>query len=154
LSVTPQVVNYADHREVRLSLQIQDGNFEGASVDQVPIVKQTEIDTEATVREGESLLVGGISVETDSDGTTGVPGLSRVPVLGALFRHREGSKSRSERIFLLTPKIVSVGRPLPAAAAASGPVATASEVPAYLTRAAADPDCVQSRFAPCASEVN
>ena len=51
-------------------------------VDQVPIVKQTEIETEASVREGESLLIGGISVESTSTGTSGVPLLSKIPFLG------------------------------------------------------------------------
>jgi len=110
LQVTPQIVNYQDHREVRLSLSIQDGNFEGTVVDSVPIVKQTEINTEATVREGESLLIGGISVESNSRSRSGVPGLSRIPLLGAAFRHDEKANYRSERLFLLTPKVISVGR--------------------------------------------
>jgi type III secretion protein C len=129
MSVTPQVVVYGDHREVRLSLSIQDGDFEGVSVDQVPIVKQTQIDTEATVREGESLLIGGISVESDIDGTTGIPLLSRIPFLGAAFRNHEASRSHTERLFLLTPKIIGVGAvraAVPASAASSPSAAPAA----------------------------
>jgi type III secretion protein C len=125
LSVTPQIIAYDDHREVHLALQIQDGNFEGTSVDSVPIVKQTEIDTEAVVREGESLLVGGISVESDNNGTTGIPGLSSLPLVGALFRHHEAARSRTERLFLLTPKIVQVGLRRPAAVAPQAPSSAA-----------------------------
>ena len=110
LQVTPQIVAYADHREVRLSLSIQDGNFEGTVVDSVPVIKQTEISTEATVREGESLLIGGISIESNSKGRSGLPGLSRIPLLGAAFRHDENASFRSERLFLLTPKVIAVGR--------------------------------------------
>ncbi len=117
LKVTPQIVTYGDHREVRLSLSIQDGDFEGAVVDQVPIIKQTEINTEASVREGESLLIGGISVESESSGTSGVPLLSKIPFLGAAFRHDEGAKSRTERLFLLTPKVITVGEARPVASA-------------------------------------
>jgi type III secretion protein C len=108
LQVQPQIIAYADRREVKLTLFIEDGNFEAAAVDQVPIIKRTEIRTEATLREGESLLIGGISVETDTTGRTGLPGLSRVPLFGALFRNEEGSKQRSERLFLITPKIINV----------------------------------------------
>ena len=121
LKVTPQIVAYGDHRDVRLSLSIQDGDFEGAVVDQVPIVKQTEINTEASVREGESLLIGGISMESESSGVSGVPVLSKIPLLGALFRHNEGARSRTERLFLLTPKIISVGGQRPAAANGAQP---------------------------------
>ena len=109
LQVTPQIIVYGDHREVRLSLSIQDGDFEGQTVDAVPVVKQTEIDTEAIVREGSSLLIGGISVESSSDGTTGIPLLSHIPLVGGLFRSTDKSHSHSERMFLLTPKIVAVG---------------------------------------------
>ena len=127
LQVTPQIVAYADHREVRLSLSVRDGNFESTSVDQVPIVKQTEISTEATIREGESLLIGGISVESDGKSRTGVPGLSRIPLLGAAFRHDEGHAFRTERLFLLTPKILTVGAARASAAlAASAPASLPS----------------------------
>jgi type III secretion protein C len=108
LQVQPQIIPYKDRREVKLTLFIQDGNFESNTVDQIPIIKRTEIHTEATIREGESLLIGGISVESDTSGRTGVPGLSRVPLLGAAFRNTEGSKYRSERLFLLTPKVLDV----------------------------------------------
>lgn len=129
LKVTPQVVNYGDHREVHLSLSIQDGDFEGTVVDQIPVVKQTEINTEASVREGESLLIGGISIESDSNGTSGIPLLSKIPFLGAAFRHDENAKSRTERLFLLTPKVISVGGTRPTASAASRPAAAPPVVP-------------------------
>ena len=132
LKVTPQIVTYGDHREVRLSLSIQDGDFEGAVVDQVPIVKQTEINTEASVREGESLLIGGISVESDSSGTSGIPLLSKIPFLGAAFRHDEGARSRTERLFLLTPKIITVGAARPIASAAVRPAVPAAGLPSVV----------------------
>jgi type III secretion protein C len=131
LQVTPQVVPGTDSREVRLTLFIEDGSFEGTVVDSVPIVKRTEIRTEAMIPEGESLLIGGISVESDSKGRSGLPGLSRIPGLGALFRSDEGAKSRSERMFLITPKVISVaGTRIAAAAAAARAAALAPAVPA------------------------
>ena len=108
LQVMPQIVAGIDRKEVRLSLYIEDGSFEGAVVDAIPIIKKTEIRTEAALLEGESLLIGGISVESDVDGRSGLPGLSRVPLLGALFRHDETSKVRRERLFLITPKLVTL----------------------------------------------
>jgi type III secretion protein C len=124
MQVLPQVVPYADHREVRLTLFIEDGNFETEFVDEVPIVRRTEIRTEATIREGESLLIGGISVESESNGRSGVTGLSRIPILGALFRYDKKSAKRSERLFLLTPKVVQTNR-VASAALAAPPAAVA-----------------------------
>jgi type III secretion protein C len=89
-----------------LSISIVDGKFEEAVVDQVPVVKHTEILTEAHMTEGESLLIGGISVESEAAHTSGVPGLQSVPLVGGLFRWRDTTKSRSERLFLITPRVV------------------------------------------------
>ncbi|MFN3493349.1 MAG: type III secretion system outer membrane ring subunit SctC [Hydrogenophaga sp.] len=107
LQVQPQIIPGSSHRDIKLSLFIQDGNFESAGVDQIPIIKRTEISTEAMIREGESLLVGGIVSEEDIQDRTGLPGVSRVPVIGALFRNTEGTRRSSQRMFLITPKVVS-----------------------------------------------
>jgi len=69
----------------KLSIYIRDGDFEDTKVDQIPVVKRTEIVTEAELNEGESLLVGGIALENESTKTEGVPGLSKMPVVGGLF---------------------------------------------------------------------
>jgi type III secretion protein C len=126
LQVTPQIVPQAERRDVRLTLMIEDGNFEGVVVDSVPIIKRTEIRTDATIREGESLLIGGIAIESDNRGRTGLPGLSRIPLLGALFRNEEVSTRRSERMFLITPKIISVAAKPAATAPAPDPAPPSS----------------------------
>ncbi len=108
LQVVPQIVAHGATRDIRLTLSIRDGSFEGSVVDNVPTVKSTEIQTDATVPEGESLLIGGITSEIDSAGFSGVKGLGRVPYLGALFKREEATRFRSERMFLLTPKLIRV----------------------------------------------
>lgn len=109
LQMTPQVIQVDGVNRIKLTIYIEDGNFEQNSVDQVPIVKKTEIRTEAHVLEGESLLIGGITVESDLRSNTSVPGLGSVPFLGALFRSREGRVTRNERLFLITPRVLNSG---------------------------------------------
>jgi type III secretion protein C len=104
----PQIVGGDGKRDVRLTLFISDGNFEGQLVDQVPVIKRTEIQTDATIPEGESLLIGGISIQSTTQNNSGVPGASRLPFFGSLFRSQEVKKAKSERLFLLTPKIIKV----------------------------------------------
>jgi len=107
LEMTPQVTGVSSGvNNIKLSLYIEDGAFETVVVDQIPVVKKTQIRTEAYVREGESLLIGGITSETDISQNNSVPGLSRVPVLGALFRSREHQTHRVERLFLITPRVL------------------------------------------------
>lgn len=128
LQVMPQVVTIGQRREVRLSLFIEDGSFEGAVVDEIPIVQKTEIRTEAALIEGESLLIGGISVDSDIRGRSGVPLLSRIPLIGGLFRHDETSSVRRERLFLITPKVINLQ-----AARVAATSTDAHEVPAQIS---------------------
>jgi type III secretion protein C len=106
LEVTPQVHEMDGTTRMKLSLYIEDGQFESRLVDGVPVVKRTEIRTEAHVVEGESLLIGGIAVESDAESGGGIPGVSRLPVVGRLFRWDGRHNTRNERLFLITPKLV------------------------------------------------
>ena len=105
LEMTPQVTHADGNNRIKLSIYIEDGNFEAGQVDQIPIVKKTEIRTEAHVREGESLLIAGITIESDKSQRNGVPGLQSVPIMGGLFRSTEKSSQRTERMFLITPRL-------------------------------------------------
>lgn len=110
IEVIPRKVQVDGMQAIKLALSIQDGSFDTNTVDQIPIIKRTEISTEAYVGEGEGLLIGGISSESDSNSQAGLPGLSRIPVFGGLFRTTEDASSRRERLFLITPRIISLAR--------------------------------------------
>jgi general secretion pathway protein D len=51
-------------------------------------------------------VLGGLIKTTDSVGTKGVPGLSRIPVLGALFGTRTNELAREELLVLITPRVI------------------------------------------------
>ncbi|HEU4459577.1 MAG TPA: type III secretion system outer membrane ring subunit SctC [Methylibium sp.] len=107
LQVTPQVTAQDGRAQIKMSLYIEDGSFEPQDVDGVPIVKRTEIRTEAHVTEGESLLIGGITTDVASNAMVGVPGLSKLPFIGGLFRTRAERSAHIERMFLITPRLVN-----------------------------------------------
>lgn len=109
LRVTPQVMEVEPSSRIKLSLHILDGKFEDAQVDEIPVVKRTEIRTEAYMTEGESLLIGGVSSESDITRNQGVPGLSKLPLVGGLFRWKNTEAARSERLFLITPRLMRDG---------------------------------------------
>jgi type III secretion protein C len=110
LQVTPQITSVPDNggvsRRIKLSLYIEDGSFEDQRVDSIPIVKRTEIMTEAHVGEGESLLIGGITTTSQVSQRDEVPLLGRVPLLGGLFRHTAESTGQTERLFLISPRLI------------------------------------------------
>ncbi|MDR3077295.1 MAG: type II and III secretion system protein, partial [Planctomycetota bacterium] len=62
------------------------------------------------VREGEALVIGGYYNETRRLTDSGVPGLKNIPLLGALFRNREKVNDKTERLFVLSPRIIHPGQ--------------------------------------------
>jgi type III secretion protein C len=106
LRVTPRLIRQGDQTLIDMELLIEDGGFTSQAVDDVPIAQKTSISTIATLNEGQALLVGGIEVEGSSSGRSAVPWLSRLPVIGGLFRVESSQASRRQRLFLITPKQV------------------------------------------------
>jgi type III secretion protein C len=109
MRVTPLIVREKEGNRVKLSVRIEDGNIlqEGA-VDQIPATRSSSIGTQAFINEGQSLLIAGYSVDSEVKTNTGVPGLSKIPGLGALFRSESNTIEKSERLFLITPRLVNL----------------------------------------------
>lgn len=112
LQVVPRLIADLKQPKIGLDLFIEDGGFSAQTVDQIPVVQRTTVRTDAVLNEGQSLLVGGITVESRRSNSSGVRGLGRIPFFGALFRNDENTSQRRERIFLLTPKRVSQEPPV------------------------------------------
>lgn len=130
LKVTPSIESAADpRRNIRLNIQIDDGAFNTSmSVDGIPKVDNHSIVTQAIVRDGESLLVGGYQYERSESTTSKVPVLGDVPYLGVLFRDTQTTRERLERLILITPRLKRmVGNGEPAGGAVmAGPVGLAA----------------------------
>jgi type III secretion protein C len=128
--VTPHVFLDQERTRIKLMVNVEDGSVTGRSVDQIPVVDRSTINTQALIAEGESLLIGGMVRDSNSSSVDKVPGLGDVPVVGNLFKTKSSASSRVERMFLITPRL-SGGRPAtsgamlrtttPAAPAGSGP---------------------------------
>jgi type III secretion protein C len=107
LKVTPSVESTGDpRRNIRLNIQIDDGTFSSTTfVDGIPRVDNHSVVTQAVVRDGESLLIGGYQYERSENTTSKVPVLGDVPYLGALFRDTKTTHERLERLILITPRL-------------------------------------------------
>lgn len=104
LSVTPRV---NPGGLVFLEIEQEDsGRGTGAAVaGNVPIDTRS-IQTEVAVQSGNTVVLGGLIREESSNSSSGVPFLSRIPVLGALFGGQGTSNDREELIVLITPRVV------------------------------------------------
>ena len=78
-----------------------------------PTISQREASTSATVRDGESFIIGGLSQESKLSTDSKIPLLGDVPGLGLIGRSATGSSSKTDLYIVVTPHIVRVGHPLP-----------------------------------------
>lgn len=72
-----------------------------------PIINQRQAQTSVFVRNGQTTVIGGLSDNTEDVSTTGIPLLSRLPVIGSLFGSTRRSTRTTELFLFLTPHIVS-----------------------------------------------
>ncbi len=107
LKVTPHIIE--EDAKIMLTVKIEDGDISQVKVDDIPVVNNSSINTQAVVGVGESLLIGGYIRDTESDTVTKAPILGDIPVLGWLFKRKVKTVTRTERLFLITPKIVTAG---------------------------------------------
>ena len=69
-------------------------------------VDTRKLKTEAAVRSGDTVMLAGLIRDEVGRGSSGFPGLSRIPIIGGLFGQQKSSTGRSEVIILLTPVII------------------------------------------------
>lgn len=72
-----------------------------------PTIQQRQISTQAIVQSGQTVLLGGLIQQNESQGDVRVPLLGHIPVLGHLFGTTSRSHDRTELIVLITPKVVT-----------------------------------------------
>jgi type III secretion protein C len=110
LRVTPHVTLDQDQERIRLIVEIDDGSISNQLIGNLPVVRKASLNTEALILSGQSLLVGGMVSQSDSDYRARVPGAASLPLLGSLFRASRVAYSHTERLFLITPRLSPVGR--------------------------------------------
>ncbi|TKS58385.1 MAG: hypothetical protein EWM72_03051 [Nitrospira sp.] len=111
LNVTPQITSRDPKEEgKRILLRVRaTRNAVGARSNPAgPSIDRREATTQVIVRDGETMVIGGVFVDTQNNNVQGVPYLSRVPVLGWLFKNKSESVSKQELLIFLTPSIVKV----------------------------------------------
>lgn len=102
LEVEPQIT--PDGRVI-LDLDIAKDSV-GEDTASGPAINTKHVQTRVEVENGGTVSIGGIYASDDRDDVTRVPLLGKIPVLGALFRHRALRAQRSELVVYITPTVV------------------------------------------------
>jgi type IV pilus assembly protein PilQ len=75
-------------------------------INQVPSIDNREATTDVLVKDGETLVIGGIYESTTSEVNQGIPWLMKIPILGWLFKNQEVQSIRNELLIFITPTII------------------------------------------------
>jgi len=71
-----------------------------------PPINTRSVQTLLAVPTGQTMVMGGLITENSQNNSAGLPGLSRIPILGALFGTQTLQKDRTELILFITPRVV------------------------------------------------
>jgi type IV pilus assembly protein PilQ len=71
-----------------------------------PQTDKVEATTSVLIKNGETMVIGGILKKKETDSTSGVPGLMNIPILGWLFKKKAVDESNTEVLIFITPRII------------------------------------------------
>ena len=106
LKVKP-VIHSSTRLDLEISQEVSSAAETRTGVSSSPTISTRKIDTKMSLRDGSTVLLGGLISSSDGKSETGVPFAKDVPVFGNLFKSQSGSNERTELIMLITPYIIN-----------------------------------------------
>jgi type IV pilus assembly protein PilQ len=104
LDVTPHVT--PDNR-ISILMKIDKKDL-GETINTVQSFNLKQAETELLINDGETVVIGGIVKQTENTGNSGIPGLSKIPLLGWLFKSKTQNDRKEELLIFITPRIVQL----------------------------------------------
>ena len=107
LTVTPHVTN---NRQILMNLKTERSSVQTlAAADLGFTIQKQQATNQLLVNDGETSVIGGLTVTTVTRSRSGIPLLSGLPVIGKMFSYSSDDESRRDLIILVTPRIVDDG---------------------------------------------
>ena len=106
LEVTPHIT--PDHRIAMKIVAKKDAPDASIVVQGSPAIDKKKAGTELLVNDGDTIVIGGIVTKQVTLSNAGVPGLSKIPLLGWLFRSESKTEQERELLIFVTPTIVNL----------------------------------------------
>ena len=108
LTVTPHVTN---NRQIMMKLHTERSAIQPlAATDLGYIFQKQKADNQLLVNDGETAVIGGLTVTTVNKNRSGIPLLSGLPIVGKLFSFSKDEENRRDLIILVTPRITDDGQ--------------------------------------------
>ena len=71
-----------------------------------PPIRKNEVESTVVISDGDTVVIGGVSINEDEKVDEGVPWFYRIPILGYLFKHETLKKNKRQLLVFITPKIL------------------------------------------------
>jgi type IV pilus assembly protein PilQ len=104
LEITPHINN---NGTIVLKIDAKNDSVDSTSTSSTPPINKKQATTEMLLKDGETTVIGGIFTDSETQGEEGLPWLMDVPILGNLFKSTSYSKSKSELLIFITPRILT-----------------------------------------------
>jgi general secretion pathway protein D len=105
LTVAPRV-NASGLVTLDITQEVSDVSSVASAVQNAPTISQRRITTSVIVQDGATVALGGLITDNVTKGKSGIPFLSDIPIVGALFGTKTNSKARTELLVMFTPRVV------------------------------------------------
>jgi len=111
LEVTPTVVREGDSNRIKMTVLVENNSRGtvvdlGASGGQPPAINKRKAETQVLIKEGERLVIGGVTNSENEEAVRRVPLFGDIPILGWLFKQRGERNTSTELVVFITPSIV------------------------------------------------
>jgi len=107
LTVTPHVTS---NRQISMELHTERSAIQEVTATDLGFVFQTQrADNQLLVNDGETAVIGGLTVTEVTNSRSGIPLLSGLPIIGKLFSFSKSEENRRDLIILVTPRIIDDG---------------------------------------------
>jgi type II secretory pathway component GspD/PulD (secretin) len=80
------------------------------SGNKIPIIDTSTAETTVMIKDGKTLILGGLRKDEKKDDSEGIPYLSKIPILGFVFKKETALTERTELLVVITPYVVSGDR--------------------------------------------
>ncbi|MEA1935338.1 MAG: type IV pilus secretin PilQ [Thermodesulfobacteriota bacterium] len=107
LEITPHVI---DGENMKMKINVKKDEVDDTrNVQGNPYIFRKQTDTTLIVRDGETIVISGLTKQKKQNKNSGIPGLKNIPVLGWLFKGKYDSEDMEEVLIFITPYILKAG---------------------------------------------
>lgn len=106
LRVRP-VINSGNRLDLDVSQEVSSAATTQTGVSASPTISTRRIETRLSLRDGSTILLGGLISQDGSTSDSGIPLLKDIPLLGALFKKQGNESNRTELLVMITPHVVN-----------------------------------------------